>query len=170
MMNLLIWRTCFMFFALELVKKRRWKRKESSERNILQKKPFQRLSEKASKTCICSPASQTMDIFRLSILVFLSINIFKFGTFLLLLFCMACWSTKFPSYNTSTQGLQSTQPKLTNICILVRPWSSWEILCPSSFMRTLKKRKAKPLPSLRYHSENVLAEHHPRCPDLLFML
>lgn len=39
MMNSLIWRTCFMFFALELVKKRRWRRKASSERNILQKEP-----------------------------------------------------------------------------------------------------------------------------------
>lgn len=35
MINLLIWRSCFMFFALELVKKRRWRRKQGSERNIL---------------------------------------------------------------------------------------------------------------------------------------
>lgn len=38
MINLLVWRSCFMFFALELVKKRRWRRKQGSERNILKEK------------------------------------------------------------------------------------------------------------------------------------
>lgn len=71
-----------MFFALEHVKTKKMKKCKLSKKQ-LGKKTVQHLSKNASKLCICSPASQAMDIFPLSILGVLRISIFKFIIFLL---------------------------------------------------------------------------------------
>lgn len=77
-----------MFFALEHVKTKKMKKCKLSKKHLEKKKTVQHLSKNASKLCICSPASQAKDIFPISILRVLIINISMF--IISLLFFIVC--------------------------------------------------------------------------------